>query len=118
MNQAPSYESALELFELLSGTPPDAHWRALLCLATASDAAWALFEPYLDMEYRRVDIEVIEQTLPELSANEARLVGLALHLYQGYGCVDLATLAEGLDSGTWMAVMEALQIYRAGFWGR
>jgi hypothetical protein len=117
MVESPSYEAALELFELLSGVPADPRWRAFLRVATASDAAWTLFEPFLEMEYRRVDLEGLEQALPELSANEARLVGLALHFYQGYGAVDLAALAENLDSRHWFAVLEALEIYRAGLGG-
>lgn len=117
MNTSPDYDEALELFELLSGTPPDTHWRALLRVATASHETWALFEPYLDMEHRQVNMEALEHTLPTLSSGEARLVGLALHLYRGYGCVDIASLAEGVDSLSWFAILEALKIYRAGIRG-
>jgi hypothetical protein len=117
MLNSPDYEGVLQFFELLSGTPPDTHWRALLRIATASDAAWTLFEPFLDMEHRRVELEEIEQALPGLNLIQARLLGLALHLYQGYGAVDMAALAEGLDTQHWEAVLEALEIYRAGFTG-
>jgi hypothetical protein len=117
MLNSPDYEEALELFELLSGSAADTHWRALLRIATASDAAWTLFEPFLDMEHRRVEMEGIEQALPGLNLTQARLVGLALHFYQGYGAVDMAALAEGLDTQHWEAVLEALAIYRAGFTG-
>jgi hypothetical protein len=115
MSSAPTYKATLELFELLSGSPADTHWRALLRIATASDAAWTLFEPFLEMEQRRVEMEEIEQALPGLNLIQARLVGLALHFYQGYGAVDMAALAEGLDTQHWEAVLEALEIYRAGF---
>lgn len=117
MLNSPDYQEALELFELLSNTPPDTHWRALLRIATASDAAWTIFEPFLEMEQRRVEMEEIEQALPGLNLIQARLVGLALHFYQGYGAVDMAALAENLDSRHWFAVLEALEIYRAGFTG-
>jgi hypothetical protein len=114
MAESPSYEASLELFELLAGVAPDAHWQALLCIATASNQTWALFGPYLQMDERRVDLEGLAQSYPGLSASQARLVGLALNLYQGYGGADMAALAQDLDRPHWLAVLRALEIYRAG----
>lgn len=64
-----------------------------------------------------MDVGALEQTLPELSANEARLVGLALHLYQGYSTVEMTALAKNLDHPYWFVVSEALERYCRGFAG-
>ncbi len=117
MQGTPSYEAALELLELLSGVPANAHWRALLKIATASSDTWAIFEPYLQLDSRRVDLESLTLLRPVLGANEDHLVNLAIHLFLGYGSVDMAALAEGLDGRYWLAALEALEEYRAGFVG-
>jgi len=113
----PGYPEVLDYFERLSGRPPDARWRALLRLASTSGVTWELFGPYLHMEHQQMDVEGLEQLLPELNSAETRLVQLALHLYQGCGEVSLVALAERLDAQHWQAVLEALQIYRSGVEG-
>lgn len=118
MSETPTYPAPVDLFHLFSGEEPDTHWKAFLRVATASDTVWRIFSLWIDLERQEVNLEELQAQLGYLSSGEALMVELVLNLYNAQGNVDMAALASTLDTVHWEVALEALHIYRQGFFGR
>ena len=106
------YKAALrEYSEARRGTEPDRYWKAMLLIVTAADSLWRKARPYIEFERGNAFLDRARQEV-YLSGGELLLLDLARNLFNGGAQVDLARLADTLDGDQWVAVLEALTVYR------
>lgn len=106
------YTAALEAYRFQRrGTKPDAHWRAMLLIATATEGLWAKVEPYLEIRLGNAWLGRLCEEV-DLSGGERRLMSLARNLFAGEGTVDVSDLINTLDDDMWQVAIEAVKIRR------
>lgn len=111
-NQDGAYHAALKRYqEARGGERPDRNWRAFLRLVAGS-RVWDRLAPAVNFERAAIDWRSASKAMGSASAGELVLYEVARVFYEGEGKVDLCELADRLDTAGWLALMEALAIYR------
>lgn len=109
------YQAALQEYQQVRGVEPDRSWQAMLKLITAIPELWQRVEPHMD--YRNDEPGLGKVSKKGLSDSEEVLLELARHLFNWQvERIDLSDLLDLLDDDLWFVVLEAMALYRKGFW--
>ena len=102
------FEAALTDYAEAQSRPADGRWQALLYLATSDAGLWSWLRVRIDYGVGVTKVTGAEQ----LNSRQRLLLDVALNLFEGWGQVDLAQLADISDAHTFESVIGALRLYR------